>query len=471
MTADRDLERQLAALLDQRAMSTAPDGLLSRSLARVDRTRQRRRWLVGDQLPVGSSRLGRAFLPAWAILLLVILAALAMVATGARLFLLSVPATIVEASPSPSSSTLASIEPSAEPTPARTVDNALVARRGMFASLTDFLVASDTVGWVKTEAPPALYRTTDMGRTWTEVRPNGWPSTSSTAFVDAGTMYAALTGSPAKLAATHDGGATWVETTLDVAAITGGPVFSFQTPSSGFATFYDPEGTSPFRIYATTDGGATWTGPASGTVPHMAASFDKLSPPIGGFLWQSAGKADNKPFDNRFFLSADGGATWTKYTFPIADLAPKDALKNINGILQEDNGRILLSIDVDGGRKAIPEAIYESGADTATWRLVQALPAGGTDVQFLSPTDWVIFSTSPSEIRTTTDAGLHWHTTVSSTSLYGVQPSTAHQFATINTGWAVEECRNAPGAACPTPHAKVFLITTDGGATWARIGQ
>jgi len=128
----------------------------------------------------------------------------------------------------------------------------------------------------------------------------------------------------------------------------------------------------------------------------MAASSDKLEPPIGGFLWQSAGKADNKPFDNRFFLSADGGATWTQYTFPIGTLAPKDALKEIAGIAREDNGRILLSINVDSGRNPtpIPEAIYESGADTATWRLVQAMPPGGNALTVLSPTEWVLFSTA-----------------------------------------------------------------------------
>ncbi len=93
--------------------------------------------------------------------------------------------------------------------------------------------------------------------------------------------------------------------------------------------------------------------------------MDKLYPPTGGFLVQSGGKFDNKPFDNRFFMSADGGATWTQYTFPIGGaLSPKDVMKQVEGIVQEDNGRFLLAMNADGGRHPIPDSIYESGDDT-----------------------------------------------------------------------------------------------------------
>jgi len=102
MTTDRDLDRQLAAWLDERATPVPPDDLLARSLGRVDSTRQRPGWLVRDRLPVGSGTLGRARVPAWAILLLVALAALAVVAAGARLILTPPPATIADLSPSPS---------------------------------------------------------------------------------------------------------------------------------------------------------------------------------------------------------------------------------------------------------------------------------------------------------------------------------------------------------------------------------
>jgi photosystem II stability/assembly factor-like uncharacterized protein len=364
-------------------------------------------------------------------------------------------------SPGPSPA-VASPSPSVAATP--TPLNAFPASPGMFAELRDSLPASDAVGWVATSS--AIYRTTDTGITWTNVRPQGLTTTSTTAFVDADTTYVASGGSPATIVATHDGGASWVEASLDVGAISGGPIFSFQTSLNGFTTFYDPNGTEPLRVYGTTDGGVTWTGPKDGQVPHLAFSSDKLNPPIGGFLWQRAGKADNKPFDNRFFLSADGGSTWTRYTFPIGDLAPKDALKMIGAIVREDNGRILLAISVDDRRKPIPAAVYESTDDPATWRLVQALPMG-FDVQFLSPIDWILVTNS--EVRSTVDGGAHWRTTTSSTSFRELP-----RFATPDVGWVTANCFSELAQAkepfCDEmTRSTVIAVTTDGGATWTRI--
>lgn len=48
MTAERDLDRQLASWFDERAVLHVPDGLLERSLGRVGATRQRPGWLIPD---------------------------------------------------------------------------------------------------------------------------------------------------------------------------------------------------------------------------------------------------------------------------------------------------------------------------------------------------------------------------------------------------------------------------------------
>jgi photosystem II stability/assembly factor-like uncharacterized protein len=331
----------------------------------------------------------------------------------------------------------------------------------MLESIADSLLASDTVGWVRTSAPAAIYRTTDLGATWTRIRPPGWSATSGVAFVDAQTMYAV--GSSGTIEATHDGGETWVGATVANKLITGAPVFSFQTPTDGFATFF-ASGPDPLLAYHTVDGGRTWTGPKGASVPHMAASMDKLLPGTGGFLVQSAGKFNNQPFDNRFFLSSDGGVTWTQYTFPISTRSPTNSMKQLNTILREPNGRLLVSVHADSGGPAdIPDAIYESGADTATWRFLAQLPLGGS-VQFLSPTEWIEFSSSA--IRSTVDAGLHWRTTIGST------PG-APQFATPTTGWAIGECQFVPQAACLTSdrHGTLLFATADGGTSWTQVGK
>jgi photosystem II stability/assembly factor-like uncharacterized protein len=336
----------------------------------------------------------------------------------------------------------------------------LPASPDLITGLRDWRLVSDAVGWVATSS--AVHRTTDRGLTWTDVRPRQVTSSSVTAFVDADTMYLASGTSPATIAATHDGGVSWVEATLEVGAVSGGPVFTFRAPMRGFATFYDPDETGPLRVFATTDGGVTWTGPTDGSVPHMAASSDKLSDPFGGFLWQRAGKLDNKPFDNRFFLSADGAASWTEYRFPTGPLAPKDALKEIVDIVQDDGGPITMAIMVNGGEGAV----YEATADPATWRLVRTLP--GPDVQILSSTTWVVVSTH-TEFRSTVDAGEHWRIRATSTP-FRERP----RFATPDDGWVIVGCnpdsilpqdRHCDGATKET----MLLITSDGGATWTRI--
>ena len=341
--------------------------------------------------------------------------------------------------------------------------NAFPARPGMFDQLRDWRPVSDTVGWVATSS--AVYRTTDRGVTWSDVRPQGSATMSATAFLDADTTYVASGGSPATIEATHDGGASWVPVNLEVGATSGGPVFSFQTPLHGFATFFDPDGANQRAVYGTVDGGVTWSGPKDGSVPTIAGGGEKLSDPLGGFLWQRAGKFDNQPFDNRFFLSADGAASWTQYRFPTGPLAPKDALKEFVDIHQDDGGPIIMAISVMGGGAAV----YESTDDPAAWRLVRTLPVGD-DVQLLSSTVWVLTAGSASEIRSTVDAGEHWRTTATPTRFFQIP-----RFATPDDGWLIASCYS-PNSTLPkdplcdpTTEGTMLLVTSDGGATWTRI--
>ena len=475
MMTNRDIDRQLGSWYEAHATSVAPDGLLERSLERVRATRQRPGWVVTDRWPVRDASGYPGTRSARLMLALVALVVVALVAAVVVGQFRAVPPVTIDPSPSPAISVTPSPDaatPGPTERPKPTPNDAFTTPAGMFAEIRDSLLASETAGWVST--PTGLYRTDDTGSTWTKLRPTGSSLPVASVFIDAETMYAASGGSPATIASTHDGGRTWTEVGIDVGAFSGGPIFSFQTAQIVFATFGDPNDTRPnasqtFHVYGTTDGGATWTGPNDGHVPHMADSGDKLNGPVGGFLYQSAGKADNKAFDNRFFLSADGGVSWTRYTFPIGALAPKDALKEIGGIMKKEDGRFLLELGVDGGRHPIPGTIYESGADTATWRLLTTLPKGDASLQFLSPTTWVIFSASPSEVRSTVDAGAHWRITTPAISLYNMSA----QFSTPDIGWARQDCHASwgPGGLCDGKiDDPVMGVTRDGGATWTRLG-
>jgi photosystem II stability/assembly factor-like uncharacterized protein len=370
---------------------------------------------------------------------------------------------VVPPSPTGTLTTTPSQSPAeGSPSPAISPKPSLTTFPGLPTQRRDLRLVSDRVAWLATDS--AIYRSDDTGRTWTDVRHTGIATTSVTAFVDADTMYALSGSSPATIAATHDGGVSWVETTLDLGAVNGGPVFSFRSPLVGFATFFDPGGGNELAVYATADGGQTWTGPKNGQVAQMVAGGDKLNDPLGGFFWQRAGKVDNQPFDDRFFLSADGAASWVEYRFPTGPLAPKDTLKEFVDIVQDDGGPITMAILVNGG----DGAVYESTDDPATWRLVRTLP--GPDVQLLSSTTWVVAS-SHGEFRSTVDAGAHWRTRATSTPFRELP-----RFATPDTAWVTVTCN--PDSILPQDahcdgrtKESMLIVTSDGGATWTRLDR
>jgi Tol biopolymer transport system component len=124
MTAERDLDRQLTSWFDAIATASAPDGLLERSLERVDATLQRPGWLVRDR---GRSprTMGRpATAPARAGRWFAIAGVVVVVATVAGLFLRLSPTTINRPSSSPSVAPAPSASvapsPSLSPTPTGT---------------------------------------------------------------------------------------------------------------------------------------------------------------------------------------------------------------------------------------------------------------------------------------------------------------------------------------------------------------
>jgi hypothetical protein len=121
MTADRDFDRMLGTWFEARAISCAPEGLLERSLERVDPTRQRAGWRIrdGGRSPraMGRPATARASLGR----MLAVVAVIA-IATAAGLFLRLSPATIngPSSAPSVAPEPSASVAPSPSPTPTRT---------------------------------------------------------------------------------------------------------------------------------------------------------------------------------------------------------------------------------------------------------------------------------------------------------------------------------------------------------------
>ena len=415
-------------------------------------------------LPFGGRRGSVVLIAAAIVMALAIAGAIAVGAGIVRLSTILPAPSLPEASlalgPTPQPSRTAA-SPSASPAPSPGVPPA----QGMFVDLDQYLLAGDSVGWVTTSS--GVFRTIDLGSTWTRLHPPDWQPGAKTSLIDAETMYSAAGVRPAKIDATHDGGVSWVEATIDDPMIDSLAVMSFQSPSTGYVTFWDVAGSGRLRVYGTDDGGLTWSGPALGVVPALPYNFGKLDePPLGGVLWQSNGKPDNKPFDNRLLLSMDGGATWKDRTYPVGTFAPKGDVKYPTGIWL-GSGRIVLGIrDNDAAY-----SVWSSTDDARTWQFINgwADPRGfGADL--VSPSEWIFFAQDGAQIRSTVDAGAHWRTIV------GTSPVTLDvvSFASPDLGWGFNVCRDSipRDGACDLPgDQSAFYVTTDGGRTWTRIGR
>jgi photosystem II stability/assembly factor-like uncharacterized protein len=376
-----------------------------------------------------------------------------------------VPSLAVVPPPSPA-------EESSSPTisPSPTPDNAFPARPGMFDAVRAVLLASDTVGWVSTAS--VVYRTLDMGKTWTEVRPPGWSAMALIRFVDADTMYVASRyvgsdGGPVTIAATHDGGTSWVEATIDGPARMAGMILSFRTPDSGTATFFTADG-KDLRVFETADGGRTWTGPVRSSAPRMLYLLKPNDLSGDRALVLSNALGPGKPFDNNVYLSMDGGVTWIKRPFPTGDHARAADMKGVAGLWADGSGQIVLAMDIYGDVQ-----IYTSGDDGRSWQFVRDLGHEIDKVQLLSATEWIFVAGS--EVLSTVDGGGHWRTTIGSSRIFLYDAS----FASPDHGWALQSCAYpgpgpVPYCADPQPGVfdgtDVFLSTSDGGRTWTQIG-
>jgi photosystem II stability/assembly factor-like uncharacterized protein len=365
-------------------------------------------------------------------------------------------------SPSSSAPTLA--EPAVVP--------GVRATAGMFGPSFGYRLVSDSVGWVSSATD--LFRTADLGLTWRRVGPPGWTTTGRSALLDPNT--AVLTsigpaGTPARVAATHDGGVSWAINTFDRPV--GAAWLTFRDGLHGDATFLGADTSTDVFVYATDDGGLTWTGPRTGTVAVTGSEFNKIQGGDSGVIWLSNGKADKVPFDDRLGLSVDGGATWTKTSFPIDATAPAGVLKGVLSAWADGSGHVLLAIDINGDT----QAIYDSKDAGRTWRLAPSpsrMPVGGYAVHFLSATDWVLAPSNRSEIVSTVDAGAHWRRTPVTSSILPTAPS----FGSIDNAFAERAVCVDPALTyrdfgyprCNNTGVKEQLLgTRDGGATWSVV--
>ena len=400
------------------------------------------------------------------------------------------PSVAVVQPPSPASETPS---PATSSSPAPT-DPALAVRPGQF-NIGDQRIVSDTVGWVST--PDALYRTQDLGRTWSAVSPPGrsTASWSQDLFIDPDNAYSFLPGS-GTIAVTHDAGVTWAETVLD-GTRDGVPAYWFETPQRGFLSFFGPGKGDPSRIFATTDGGLTWTGPRRG--PSIDSSGVWPGDDNRGLLLARVRMPGGLDLAKAVIqISHDAGATWVNRPYPAIPQAftgpDTTTPAHIVAVWGDAAGHIVLAIPSIYTDSCVVVCqgtmLYTSADDGRSWQYVTvAAPMHvAIDSQFLSATEWVLLAARRSDAGwydseshgltfwSTVDGGVNWRTTTRSSpfSAGGVN------FATPDIGWAIASCEPAATAlnnfVCDPADNKltnrtILIQTTDGGLTWSSIGE
>lgn len=483
MTTERDLrlEHEIRAAFAEIVPPAADPALATSIRATVARTPRVRPGLTFG----GRSASAAGWLAAVAIVVVVAVLALPLITSTGRDGPSANPGQVVGTSPSPRGSA----EPEASPSPTAaaspTVSAPLPAgvipvHKDMFGDLDvrEARLVTDSVGWVATDS--LLYRTEDGGKSWTELQMPREGAYASLAVVDGRTAYVAYTHPstcllrawdcrPVAIWATDDGGKSWGLANFDDAYTDGYPLLSFRTPLIGSVTFIGDKA-GAIDVFHTSDGGRTWVGPFASTLPDDQV---KTTPNRGGILSLNVGQADGVPFSDHLWLSADGGQTWPKRSFPIDQAAPAGTLKWVTGTpLVDGYGRIVLPIAVGGG----PNALYESTDDGQTWRLLKTWEqptVGDYAWQALSDSTWVQTNRDGSEIWSTTNGGAVWRRVAGDARINELEPS----WASTDHGWGFHRCNRDPfPPQDPDPYCdgnqlkSVLLETTDGGQTWTPLG-
>lgn len=309
------------------------------------------------------------------------------------------------------------------------------------------------VGWI---VGPRLLQTTDGGRTWKEIRSDGY-GTFTAESIGFGHQYIQFV-TPAsgvqldlnKIVQTHDGGSTWLDQfslpERQKPEVPSGSLF-FLTPEVGWVVNE--------MVYRTTDGGRNWS-QLSATprgysdrqrAMRIASNLADLVPALW-FVDEQMGLMAQ--LDGEVYRTRDGGPTWTKVLTVESRITNIFFVNNQKGWLTGKGGFIARTTD--------------SGL---TWSKQHApTSADLTSIFFINEeAGWAVGVGST--ILYTRDGGLTWKNASVAGSL-GAAPLASVSFADERHGWAVGGYGQGISFSLFTP-SNLILSTSDGGLTWQRF--
>lgn len=320
-------------------------------------------------------------------------------------------------------------------------------------------------GWAITEN--AILRTTDGGSTWYNVSPQGvteFGYGAANTFLNASQAWVMITDAsdPAGsglLYRTRDGGFVW--TVYPVPFGSGDLTFIDDTTGWMMASLGIAAGSMGIAIYRTDDGGATWArtytndpnlGNAGDSLPLGGIKND-LTPLDAGTAWVSG--VIYAPATFYLYKSSDGGQTWAVQTLP-----PAPAMENTE--VSIDSGPIFFSpsdgvLPIRFTGETYRTGFYATQDGGVSWEFNTLMPGSGA-VDFVSPSDG--FFWTGEQFFVTADGAQSW-TTINSDVLFG-ESFAGMDFVNTRTGWVwtYEETGQ-----------RGLYKTTDGGATWAPMGN
>lgn len=339
--------------------------------------------------------------------------------------------------------------PTPGPTPSPLADQVVTGLQGFSASSA--IVTTDQ----------GIYETTDSGVTWTDISPSGHPALLTSFFLSAeqGWMVEGP-GTQVTVFATSNAGQNWQSSSIPTPYPDGdGPAsLFFINSTTGWLNVQAPTGAAFVNsdVYATNDGGSTWT---------VDAAETNVRGPVD-FATKDAGWAVGDPSARSLYATTNGGAAWTTASLPSPGPGEQQAVGG--PVFFSDSTGVVPELLTGGSSAALQVLRTEDGGATWVASAPLSLPAAdyetGAPPTFdaLSPQVW--FTSTPTGLGETTDAGASWSTSVQP----AVAGATLIDFVNAQDGWAVVDASSCPSGKSSCHDVSTVVTTTDGGTVWHR---
>lgn len=329
-------------------------------------------------------------------------------------------------------------------------------------------MVSSTVGWAIDSADNVL-RTTDGGKTWTDVTPstksldratsNGnkaRPSNSvdfSTGEVMA--FAAAKTSSSQAIYWTSDGGKSWSHSQITVPANSAVQQIQILNAKSGFVVVQSTATNGAFYLYQTNDGGKSWHLISSSRTSLPNPSFTPSA--VVRFTTAETGWRLAKSDQGQTIVetTANGGKSWKTWSDNLdvpKDLSQSAPIFNTLPTFFGQDG--IWAIPYRNGT-ATDVVVYTSANQGASWQAGSPVVVKTTNSTVDFPTasvGWII-DTVKGQFHVTTDGGKTWRTVRIPAA---VQHADKFDFTDASHGFAMITSSNQVS----------IYVTDNGGKTW-----